>query len=190
MPYIGSYPPTPPPTPEIILILLTHCILNRLSHTMYWKNPISILGTSRYEIYIFLEKMAKLFANGGDPDQTPRSAASDLGLHCLPITLLRVSRLHWVKLLTFEPEHSLFYKIACAPSEDSDQPAYLRSITRLFAVCLKTHLFLGYPQGALRRLCSNCTDAQADLSLRWAHIQSCRGCCVPAQLLIIAEPRQ
>ena len=34
--------------------------------------------------------MAKLFANSEDPDQTPRSAASDLGLHCLPITLLRV----------------------------------------------------------------------------------------------------
>ena len=40
--------------------------------------------------------MAKLFANSGDPDQTPHSAASDLGLHCLPSTLLRVSRLQWV----------------------------------------------------------------------------------------------
>ena len=40
--------------------------------------------------------MAKLFANSGDPDQTPRSAASDLGLPCLPVTLLRVSRLQWV----------------------------------------------------------------------------------------------
>ena len=36
--------------------VLTHCILNRLSHTIYWKSPISILGTSSYEIYIFLEK--------------------------------------------------------------------------------------------------------------------------------------
>ena len=35
-----------------------------------------------------LRKMFKLFANSEDPDQTPRSAASDLGLHCLPITLL------------------------------------------------------------------------------------------------------
>ena len=43
--------------------------------------------------------MAELFANSGDPDQTPRSAASDLGLHCLPITLLRVSRLQWVKVV-------------------------------------------------------------------------------------------
>ena len=40
--------------------------------------------------------MAKLFANSGDPDQTPHSVASDQGLHCLPITLLRVSRLQWV----------------------------------------------------------------------------------------------
>ena len=37
---------------------LTHCILNRLSHTIYRyrKSPISILATSGYEIYIFLEK--------------------------------------------------------------------------------------------------------------------------------------
>ena len=41
--------------------------------------------------------MAKLFANSGDPDQTPRSAASDLGLHCLPITLLGVSQIQLVK---------------------------------------------------------------------------------------------
>ena len=41
--------------------------------------------------------MAKLFANSGDPDQTPHFAASDLGLHCLPITLLCVPRLQWVK---------------------------------------------------------------------------------------------
>ena len=40
--------------------------------------------------------MDKLFANSEDPDQTPRSAASDLGLHCLPITLLGFSRLQWV----------------------------------------------------------------------------------------------
>ena len=32
--------------------------------------------------------MAKLFANNVDPDQTPHSVASDLGLHCLPITIL------------------------------------------------------------------------------------------------------
>ena len=41
--------------------------------------------------------MVELFANSGDPDQTPRSAASDLGLHCLPVTLSGVSRLQWAK---------------------------------------------------------------------------------------------
>ena len=38
-------------------------------------------------------EMAKLFANSGDPDQMPCSAASDLSLYCLPIILLGVSRL-------------------------------------------------------------------------------------------------
>ena len=42
--------------------------------------------------------MAEIFANREDPDQMPHSAASDLGLHCLPITFLGVSRLQWVKL--------------------------------------------------------------------------------------------
>ena len=76
---------------------LTHCILNRLSHTIYWKSPISIFGAPSYEIYIFLEKNGKTinFANSGEPDQMPRSVASDLGLHCLLITLLRVSQLQW-----------------------------------------------------------------------------------------------
>ena len=39
-------------------------------------------------ILIFIENMADLFANSGGPDQTLHSVASDLGLHCLPITLL------------------------------------------------------------------------------------------------------
>ena len=34
--------------------------------------------------------MAKLFANSGDPVQIPRSlsVASDLGLRCMPVTIL------------------------------------------------------------------------------------------------------
>ena len=35
-------------------------------------------------------------ANSVDPDQTPRSAASDLGLHCLPVSLLGDARYKWV----------------------------------------------------------------------------------------------
>ena len=40
--------------------------------------------------------MAKLFANSGDSDQMPHSAASDRGLHCLLITLLGISGLQCV----------------------------------------------------------------------------------------------
>ena len=35
-------------------------------------------------------------SNSVDPDQTPHSAASDLGLHCLPMSLLLDARLKWV----------------------------------------------------------------------------------------------
>ena len=41
--------------------------------------------------------MDDLFANSRDPHQTPHCVVSDLGLHCLPVTLLGVSRLQWVK---------------------------------------------------------------------------------------------
>ena len=44
-------------------------------------------------------KMVELFANSEDPDQMPRSAASDLGLHCLPNTRFGVSRLERIKVL-------------------------------------------------------------------------------------------
>ena len=35
---------------------LAHYILNKLSDTIYWKSPNSILSMSGHEIYIFLEK--------------------------------------------------------------------------------------------------------------------------------------
>ena len=41
--------------------------------------------------------MAKLFSNSGDPDQRLQNVVSDRGLHCLPITVLGVSSLKWVK---------------------------------------------------------------------------------------------
>ena len=47
---------------------------------------------------------------------------------------------------------------------------------------MKTLRILGYPQSALRRLRSDCADAQADLRLRKAHIQSCKKCFAPAKL--------
>ena len=40
----------------------------------------------------YIVEISECNANSADPDQTPRSAASDLGLHCLPVSL----RIKWV----------------------------------------------------------------------------------------------
>ena len=71
-----------------------------------------------YAIQIFLRKMVEPFAITGDPDQMPHSAVSEMSLHCLPITLLGVSRLQWVKMCkqtlpikqpTFDTPDIVFY---------------------------------------------------------------------------------
>ena len=62
--------------------------------TLIWFVAAHLYIDFRYARLCYLEiQMVELFANSGYPDQTPRSAASDLGLHCLPITLIGVSRL-------------------------------------------------------------------------------------------------
>ena len=61
-------------------------------------------------------------------------------------------------------------KMACAPSEDSDQPGHPPSLIRIFAVRMKKAWVLGYPLSTQHRLWSDWADAQADLSLRWAHM--------------------
>ena len=64
----------------------------------------------------------------------------------------------------FEPVHDKTCKIACAPSEDLDQPGHPPSLIRVFAVRLKKAWVLTYPMSTQRRL----ADVKADL--RWAHM--------------------
>ena len=61
--------------------------------------------------------------------------------------------------------------MACAASEDSDQPGHPPSLIRVFAARMKKHWDISYMYtlSAQRRLRSNWADAQADLRLRWAH---------------------
>ena len=47
-----------------------------------------------------------MLANSGDPDQTPHSVASDLGLHYLPMSHKKDARHIWVKMQSF----CLFHK--------------------------------------------------------------------------------
>ena len=47
-------------------------------------------------VLLFIIKVHVLNANSEDIDQTPHSAASDLGLHCLPMSILWDARHIWV----------------------------------------------------------------------------------------------
>ena len=78
--------------------------------------------------------------------------------------------------IKYEPHRDKTNKMACAPSEDSDQPWHPPSLIRVFAVRLKKARILSYPLSAQRRLWSDWADAQADLSLRWAHMPFCWFC--------------
>ena len=71
--------------------------------------------------------------------------------------------------IIYEPPHDKTNKMACAPSEDSDQPGHPPRLIRVFVVRLKEAWVLSYPLSAQRRLWSDWADAQADLSLRWAY---------------------
>ena len=57
----------------------------------------------------------------------------------------------------------------CVPSVDSDQSGHPPSLICVFTVHMKKVLVLRYPLSAQRRLWSDWEDAQADLSLPWAH---------------------
>ena len=86
----------------------------------------------------------------------------------------------------FEPPHDKTNKMACAPSKDrsawasaqSDHlgirpvwsPGHLPSLIRVFAVCIREAWVVSYPLSTQQRLWSDWEDAQADLSLCWAHV--------------------
>ena len=92
----------------------------------------------------------------------------------LCITLGRCSAILAVNVsIQFELPHDKTNKMACTPSENSDQPGHLPSVIRVFAVLMKKAWVLSYPLSAQRRLWSS---AQADLSLRWAHMPFCWFC--------------
>ena len=59
------------------------------SPTFSLESTFPISGVSGYFSLLscFIE-ISELTANSVDSDRTPRSAASDLGLHCLPMSLL------------------------------------------------------------------------------------------------------
>ena len=69
---------------------------------------------------------------------------------------------------TTEPPHDKTNKMTFAPSKDSDQLGHPPSLIRVFTVRMKKHWVLSYPLSTAKTL-SDWADAQADLSLYWAH---------------------
>ena len=59
------------------------------------------------------------------------------------------------KKSTYEPPHDKTNKMACAPSEDSEQPGHPPSLIRIFAVRIKKAWVLSYPLSAQQRLWSD-----------------------------------
>ena len=83
-----------------------------------------------------------------------------------------------------EPAHDKPYNKTCATSKDSDQPAHLCSLIRVFAdnMCLLQPQ--GYSKKDKRESLPYWVDVQADLSLCWLHRSYCRFCHVLAQMLL------
>ena len=68
--------------------------LNSLERSISYIKGVWLVFIISCSVEIF-----ELNPNRVDPDQTPCSAVSDLGPHCLPMSLLLDARLKWVKLL-------------------------------------------------------------------------------------------
>ena len=70
-----------------------------LFYLLLWTGPFPILGVSDLFLVLSIITEIPVFtAKSLDLDQMPRSAASELGLHCLPVSLIREARNKWVKL--------------------------------------------------------------------------------------------
>ena len=74
------------------MLSLTRCILVDSATVICWASPFVILGVSGLLCRFYSNFNERSCKQTEDPDQTSHYVASDLGLHCLPMTLLRVSR--------------------------------------------------------------------------------------------------
>ena len=59
-----------------------------------WTSPFFITGAPGVLFHLFYSIPYRYSSE--DPDQTPRFAASDLGLHCLPLSKKWNAKLIWV----------------------------------------------------------------------------------------------
>ena len=63
---------------------------------------------------LYRKKKTVFNANSVDPDQAPHSAASDLSLHCLTMSLLWETGYKWIKMITSDQQKLLPYLVLCS----------------------------------------------------------------------------
>ena len=69
-----------------------------MSNGLFYLSCLDTSFSNRNGCLIGFTEIPVFNANGVDPDQTPRSSTSDLGLHCLPPSLLWDARPKRVEL--------------------------------------------------------------------------------------------
>ena len=76
-----------------------------------WTSPFPILGLLSVFFFIFIQILKETSVS--KPDQTPRFVASNLVLHCLPMSHKKTARLIWVNQTM-----KLFFSLASACFRD------------------------------------------------------------------------
>ena len=151
----------PPLTWVVILFLARLFIHSKCIRRIFLTNLLNFTVDATIQAY-FLQwvKVGKLF-NLELMWKKRKSTLPKAALNYLFVLALNAS--------LFEPPHDKTNKMACAPSEDSDQHGHPPSLIRVFTFCMKKAWVLSYPFSTKQRLWSDWADAQADPSLRWAH---------------------
>ena len=125
----------------------------------------------------------------------PHSVLSNLGISvhclvgsvCLNTWVYYCSRYMKVKNLLvsirIDAAYNKTYNITCATSKDSDQPAHLQNLIRIFADCMCLLQPPDYSKRNKREPLPFCVDVLVYMSLCWSHMSYCRSCHALAQII-------
>ena len=91
-------------------------------------------------------------------------------MHPIALQYPLLQRLPGTTINRDEPRYSISCKLVCEPSEDSDQPSQ-STLPSIHSIIIREATIL--------------ISLEAGLSFREAHIQSCRKCCVLAQMITL-----
>ena len=105
---------------------------------------------SKQELIVSIHWLSIVSTDQLTVDRADWSRAIDR--HVLEISRPRVDCVLAGYPKAFQSPHDKINKMACAPSEDSDQPGHPPNLIRVFAVRMKKHWVLSYPLSAQQRL--------------------------------------